>query len=48
MLHQIAFRKLNRTSTHRWAMFRNMVASLITHEKITTTVPKAKVRQKVS
>jgi hypothetical protein len=35
-------RKLNRTSTHRKAMFANMAASLIKHEQITTTLPKAK------
>ncbi|NQV47962.1 MAG: 50S ribosomal protein L17 [Rhodospirillaceae bacterium] len=35
-------RKLNRTSSHRKAMFANMVVSLLTHEQITTTLPKAK------
>ena len=35
-------RKLNRTSSHRTAMFKNMMASLIEHEEIKTTVPKAK------
>jgi len=42
MRHRIAHRKLNRTSTHRKAMFANMAASLIVHEQITTTLPKAK------
>lgn len=42
MRHGIAGRKLNRTSSHRKAMFANMAASLITHEQITTTLPKAK------
>ena len=42
MRHGIAHRKLNRTSSHRKAMFANMAASLITHEQIVTTLPKAK------
>ena len=42
MRHKIARRKLNRTSEHRQAMFRNMSASLIKHEQIVTTLPKAK------
>lgn len=42
MRHGKAGRKLNRTSSHRKAMFANMAASLIEHEQITTTVPKAK------
>ena len=42
MRHRKAGRKLNRTSSHRKAMFANMAASLIEHEQITTTVPKAK------
>ena len=42
MRHRIGGRKLQRTSGHRTAMFRNMAASLIKHEQITTTVPKAK------
>jgi large subunit ribosomal protein L17 len=42
MRHGKAGRKLNRTSSHRKAMFANMAASLIIHEQITTTVPKAK------
>ena len=42
MRHGRAHRKLNRTAEHRKAMFANMVASLITHEQIVTTLPKAK------
>ena len=42
MRHAKANRKLNRTSSHRKAMFANMSASLIKHEQIVTTLPKAK------
>ena len=42
MRHGNSGRKLNKTSSHRRAMFGNMVASLIKHEQITTTLPKAK------
>ena len=42
MRHRIAHRKLNRTASHRKAMFANMSASLIEHEQIVTTLPKAK------
>jgi len=42
MRHRHGLRKLNRTSSHRLAMLRNMCNSLITHEAIKTTVPKAK------
>ncbi|MBA3683715.1 MAG: 50S ribosomal protein L17 [Planctomycetes bacterium] len=42
MRHLVANRKLGRTSSHRLAMLRNMVASLIEHGRITTTLPKAK------
>ncbi len=42
MRHGVAGRKLNVTSTHRLAMFRNMAHALIKHEQITTTLPKAK------
>ncbi|WP_310498152.1 50S ribosomal protein L17 [Sandarakinorhabdus sp.] len=42
MRHRVAHRKLGRTSSHRLAMFRNMSASLIKHEQITTTLPKAR------
>ena len=42
MRHRVAGRKLQRTSTHRTALFRNMAAALIKHEQITTTTAKAK------
>jgi large subunit ribosomal protein L17 len=42
MRHGVAHRKLNRTASHRKAMFANMAASLIEHEQIVTTLPKAK------
>ncbi len=42
MRHGKSGRKLNRTSSHRKAMFANMAASLIKHEQIVTTLPKAK------
>ena len=42
MRHRNSGRKLNRTASHRKAMFANMAASLITHEQIVTTLPKAK------
>jgi large subunit ribosomal protein L17 len=42
MRHGHGHRKLNRTSEHRKAMFQNMLNSLIKHEQIQTTVPKAK------
>ena len=42
MRHKSGYRKLNRTHEHRKSMFSNMVCSLIEHEQITTTVPKAK------
>jgi len=42
MRHAHGHRKLNRTSSHRKAMFANMAASLIRHEQIVTTLPKAK------
>ena len=42
MRHKVGGRKLQRTSAHRIALFRNMSASLIKHEQITTTVAKAK------
>lgn len=47
MRHGHGYRKLNRTSTHRKAMFANMATSLITHEQITTTLPKAKELRRV-
>lgn len=42
MRHGVAGRKLNRTTSHRLAMFRNMVTSLLDHERIYTTLPKGK------
>ena len=42
MRHRVAHRKLNRTSAHRRALRRSLVCSLIEHESIITTVPKAK------
>ena len=42
MRHGVSGRKLNITSSHRIAMFRNMATSLLKHEQITTTLPKAK------
>ncbi|MEI8394221.1 MAG: 50S ribosomal protein L17 [Rhodospirillaceae bacterium] len=42
MRHGVSGRKLNRTSSHRKAMFSNMAVALIKHEQITTTLPKAK------
>ena len=47
MRHGHGLRKLNRTSSHRLAMLRNMMNSLIAHEAIKTTVPKAKELRKV-
>ena len=47
MRHRKSGRKLNRTSSHRKAMFRNMSASLVEHELIKTTVPKAKELRRV-
>ena len=42
MRHKIGYRKLNRTSEHRKALFKNMLNSLIKYEQIITTLPKAK------
>ena len=47
MRHGHGLRKLNRTSSHRLAMLRNMMNSLIEHEVIKTTVPKAKELRRV-
>ena len=47
MRHGLKLRKLNRTSSHRQAMLRNMMNSLIAHEAIKTTVPKAKELRRV-
>ena len=48
MRHGHGLRKLNRTTSHRLAMFRNMTVSLLRHEKITTTLPKAKELRRVA
>ena len=48
MRHLNAGRKLNRTSAHRKALFKNMVLALIRHERITTTDPKAKELRRVA
>jgi large subunit ribosomal protein L17 len=42
MRHAMRGRKLGRTTAHRWALFRNQLQSLVKHERITTTLPKAK------
>jgi len=47
MRHRKSGRKLNRNSSHRQAMFRNMAASLLEHESIRTTLPKAKELRRV-
>jgi len=47
MRHRHGLRKLNRTSSHRLAMLRNMAVSLLTHEAIKTTLPKAKELRRV-
>jgi large subunit ribosomal protein L17 len=47
MRHGHGLRKLNRTTSHRLAMFRNMAVSLLRHEEITTTLPKAKELRRV-
>lgn len=47
MRHRSGLRKLNRTSSHRLAMLRNMMNSLLEHEAIKTTVPKAKELRRV-
>jgi len=48
MRHRESGRKLNRNSSHRKAMFRNMAASLLDHEMIKTTLPKAKELRRVA
>ncbi|HNI37868.1 MAG TPA: 50S ribosomal protein L17, partial [Pseudomonadales bacterium] len=48
MRHRLSGRQLNRTSSHRSAMFRNMAASLLEHEIIKTTLPKAKELRRVA
>ena len=47
MRHRLGLRKLNRTSSHRLAMLRNMTVSLLRHEVIKTTLPKAKELRRV-
>ncbi len=47
MRHRLGLRKLNRTSSHRLAMLRNMTVSLLKHETIKTTLPKAKELRRV-
>jgi large subunit ribosomal protein L17 len=48
MRHAHGYRKLNRTHEHRKAMFANMAASLIEHEQIKTTLPKAKELRRIA
>ena len=48
MRHGHGLRKLNRTSSHRLAMLRNMTVSLLRHEEISTTLPKAKELRRVA
>ena len=48
MRHRLGLRKLNRTSSHRLAMLRNMTNSLLLHEVIKTTLPKAKELRRVA
>jgi len=48
MKHRVAGRRLDRTTEHRTAMFRNMVTSLFRHERIVTTTPKAKELRRIA
>lgn len=48
MRHRLGLRKLNRTSSHRLAMLRNMAVSLLRHEMIKTTLPKAKELRRIA
>jgi large subunit ribosomal protein L17 len=48
MEHKVGHRKLQRTTSHRLAMLKNMVTSLLEHERITTTIPKAKEAKKLA
>ncbi len=48
MKHRVAGRRLDRTTEHRTAMFRNMVTSLLRHERIETTTPKAKELKRIT
>jgi large subunit ribosomal protein L17 len=47
MRHQLSGRQLSRNAPHRWAMLRNMAASLLRHETIRTTLPKAKELRRI-
>lgn len=47
MRHRVSHRKLNRTTSHRMAMLRNMANSILRHEAIQTTLPKAKELRKI-
>jgi large subunit ribosomal protein L17 len=42
MRHKLSGRKLGRPASHRWALYRNLVTELFDHDRITTTLPKAK------
>jgi large subunit ribosomal protein L17 len=48
MEHRVGYRKLQRTTSHRLAMLRNMVTSLLEHERIETTLPKAKEARRMA
>lgn len=48
MEHRVGYRKLQRTTSHRIAMLRNMVTSLLEHERIETTLPKAKEARRMA
>ncbi len=48
MKHRVAGRRLDRTTEHRIAMFRNQVTSLLRHERIVTTTPKAKELKRIA
>ena len=48
MKHRVAGRRLDRTTEHRTAMFKNMVTSLLRHERIQTTTPKAKELKRIA
>jgi large subunit ribosomal protein L17 len=48
MEHKVGYRKLQRPTAHRLAMLHNMVTSLIEHERITTTIPKAKEARRMA
>ena len=48
MEHKVGYRKLQRTTAHRLAMLHNMVTSLIRHERITTTIPRAKEARRMA